>query len=213
MDFLKELFNDGQLDYDTFSSKVNEKGFKLADLSKGDYVSKNKYTDDLANKDNQINTLNGQINQRNTDLENLKQQIENAQGDGQKVSELTQQLTKLQGDYDKEKAKLQKQLADQQMNFAVKEFASKQKFTSKAAEREFISSMIAKNLTIENGNLVGATDYLNSYKADNADSFVVEQQNDPTKPTFTTKTTNTDKKEENPFLSVMHFTGVRKPKE
>lgn len=213
MDFLKELFNDGQLDYDTFSSKVSEKGFKLADLSKGDYVSKNKYTDDLANKDNQINTLNGQINQRNTDLENLKQQIENAQGDGQKVSELTQQLTKLQGDYDKEKAKLQKQLADQQMNFAVKEFASKQKFTSKAAEREFISSMIAKNLTIENGNLVGATDYLNSYKADNADSFVVEQQNDLTKPAFTTKTTTTDKKEENPFLSAMHFTGVRKPKE
>lgn len=213
MDFLKELFNDGQIDYDTFSSKLTEKGIKLADLSKGEYVSKNKYNDDITNKENQINTLNGQINQRNTDLENLKQQIENAQGSGEKVSELTEQLTKLQGEYEKEKTKLQKQLADQQMNFAVKEFASKQKFTSKAAEREFISSMIAKHLNIENGNLVGATDYLTAYKADNTDSFVVDEPTSEPKPSFTQKTTNTQKTEENPFIAAMHFTGVRKPKE
>lgn len=196
MDFLKDLFNDGQLDYDTFSSKITEKGIKLVDLSKGDYVSKNKYNDDITN------------------LENLKQQIEKvSQGSGEKVSELTEQLTKLQGEYDKEKTKLQKQLADQQMNFAVKEFASKQKFTSKAAEREFISSMIAKHLNIENGNLVGATDYLTAYKADNADSFVIDEPTPEPKPSFTQKTTNTQKTEENPFISAMHFTGVRKSKE
>ena len=42
MDELKELFGDGSLSYDDFAAKVTEKGYKLADLSKGGYVSKEK---------------------------------------------------------------------------------------------------------------------------------------------------------------------------
>ena len=42
MDELKELFGDGSLTYEDFTAKVAEKGYKLADLSKGGYVSKEK---------------------------------------------------------------------------------------------------------------------------------------------------------------------------
>lgn len=43
MEELKELFGESAIDYATFESKCNEKGFKLADLSKGGYISKGKY--------------------------------------------------------------------------------------------------------------------------------------------------------------------------
>lgn len=51
MEFLKELFTDG-ITYDEFIKKVEEKGYKLADLSKGDYVAKKKYDDDLTSANN-----------------------------------------------------------------------------------------------------------------------------------------------------------------
>lgn len=47
MEFLKELFQE-PLSYDAFEKAVEEKGFKLADISKGEYVVKDKF--DKANK-------------------------------------------------------------------------------------------------------------------------------------------------------------------
>ena len=208
MEFLKELFESGALDFDAFSKAITEKGIKLADLSKGDYVSKLKYDDDLNAKSNQIKDLTQQINQRNTDLQSLQEQMKNAQGDESKVSELNAQITKMQEEYNKSKDKYEKQIATQQYEFAVKEFANEQKFTSAAAKRDFIRSMVDKKLQMENGKLIGAGDYLESYKADNADSFTIPMQ-EP-KPQFvdTTKQKQPEDKV-NPFISAMHFTGVR----
>lgn len=208
MDFLKGLFENGALDFEAFSKALTDKGIKLADLSKGDYVSKLKYEDDLGAKDSQINDLTGQINQRNTDLQTLQEQLKNVQGDESKVNELNAQLSKMQEDYNKSKDKYEKQIASQQYEFAVKEFANEQKFTSAAAKRDFIRSMVDKKLQMENGKLVGATDYLESYKTDNADSFTVVTQ-EP-KPTFVDTTTKKQPEEKvNPFLEAMNFTGVR----
>lgn len=43
MDELRELFGDGMLTADEFFAKLAEKGYKLADLSKGAYVDKSKF--------------------------------------------------------------------------------------------------------------------------------------------------------------------------
>lgn len=214
MDRLKAIFGEGAIDYDTFSKAVTEQGIKLADLSKGEYVSKNKYEDELKNKDTQITDLSGQLKQRDTDLQALQEQLNTTQGNSQELENVNKQLKALQKTYDTAKTEYEKQLAAQQMNFAVKEFASKLKFTSKAAKNQFISSMIEKNLTMENGSLVGANDYLEIYKNDNADSFVTDPEpQEESKPQFTQKTgTQTKVEDENPFLSAMHFTGVRKEK-
>ena len=209
MDFLKALFESGALDWDTFSKAVTDKGYKLADLSQGAYVSKTKYDDDINAKTNQINDLTGQITQRNTDLQDLQAKMEAAQGDSGKLTEVTSQLTKLQEDYNKSKDKYEKQLAKQQYEFAVKEFANEQKFTSGAAKRDFIRSLTEKGLQLENGKIVGAMDYLDTYKAENTDAIATD---DPVnnKPQFvdTTKKQGGEIKE-NPFLQAMNFTGVR----
>lgn len=207
MEFLKSLFENGAIDWDTFSKVVSEKGYKIADLSQGGYVSKNKYDDDLNAKTTQINDLTGQINQRNTDLQALQEKMNNVQGDATKVTELTNQITKLREDYTKSENKFKEQIAKQQYEFAVKEFANSQKFSSSAAKRDFIHNMNKKGLNFENGKLVGANDYLEEYRKDNADSFIVDVP-EP-KPQFTSTAKQQPTQKLNPFLSAMHFTGVR----
>ena len=48
MEFLKALFENGALTWEQFSEAVNAKGYKIADLSAGNYVSKQKYDNDIA---------------------------------------------------------------------------------------------------------------------------------------------------------------------
>lgn len=48
MEFLKELFGEDGIKYDEFVTKVNEKGYKIVDISKGGYVDKKKYDDEVA---------------------------------------------------------------------------------------------------------------------------------------------------------------------
>lgn len=43
MEELKELFGEDSLDFATFESKLNEKGYKLANIKAGGYVDKNKF--------------------------------------------------------------------------------------------------------------------------------------------------------------------------
>lgn len=208
MDFLKDLFENGAIDWDTFSKAVGEKGYKLADLSKGEYVSKNKYSDDLTTKITEINNLTTQLNTRDTDLKDLQTQLANSKNDADVVKELNKRLEKLQHTYEETKTKYENQIAAQQYEFAVKEFANTQKFSSNAAKRDFVHNMVEKHLNFEDGKLIGANDYLEEYKQQNADSFVVDTPD--TKPQFidtTKQKQSTDKV--NPFLEAMNFTGVR----
>ncbi len=69
MEFLKVLFENGAVTWDQFAKGVKDKGLKIADLSEGNYVSKQKYDNDVHTKDTQIETLNKNIKTRDDDLE------------------------------------------------------------------------------------------------------------------------------------------------
>ena len=43
MEFLKSLFDLGALTFEQFETEANKNGLKLADLSAGNYVCKNKF--------------------------------------------------------------------------------------------------------------------------------------------------------------------------
>ena len=51
MEFLKELFGNESLTYEQLAAKVAEKKMKLADLSTGAYVGKDKYETLTADRD------------------------------------------------------------------------------------------------------------------------------------------------------------------
>lgn len=188
---IKELFEtseDGTLTFEQFESVMKDKGAKFADLSDGKYVSKSKYEADLKAKDNEIETvkteittLNETISTRDKDLADLQsqletagQQLEAAGQDATKIDELNAQLTGLQSKYEADVQEYQSKMQKQQYEFAVKEFANTKNFTSQAAKRDFIQSMIARGLQMEGDKILGREDFADSYSAENADAFVVE---------------------------------------
>ena len=214
MEFLKALFGDGALSWDQFVTAVNEKGFKVADLSTGNYVSTQKHNDALSAKDAMITDLNNQIAKRDGDIVNLQSQI-NADGDSRtKINNLNSQITQLQNDYATQKTEYEGRLKKQAYEFAVREFAGTQKFTSKAAQRDFTNEMIAKNLKFEDDKLSGTDDFVKTYREANPDAFVAEdpapKPKDEPKPFFGQPTPPQPKTpEDNAFLSAFNFTGVR----
>ena len=214
---LKDLFGkseDGVLSYDQFQEACKEAGIKLADLSTGDYVSKKKFDDELEALNSQITSLNDTISQRDTDLEGLKTQLTAAGTDAEKLAQLTNDFSGLQSKYDEDVKSYKAQLKKQAYEFAVKEFANTKQFTSNAAKRDFINSLIAKELKMEDGKILGADDFVASYSTDNADAFYVENNepependNNQQLPQFVNPTPGNNAPEEGGFH--FNFTGVR----
>lgn len=197
----KEIFDKAttenkSLTLDQFEAIVKESKAKFADLTEGKYVDKQKYEDDLAKKDTEIQTLNDNLSTRANDITALQEQLKEAGTDTSKLEELTNSLTTLQAQYDADTRKLQEQLAAKTYEFAVRDFASGQKFSSAAAKREFERAMIQKNLPMENGKIMGANDWLKEYTKENKDSFVSETPAPPAdpKPQFSGSTPGTDDK-------------------
>lgn len=176
MDFLKELFDkaeNGTMSYEQFAEAVKTSGVKLANLATGDYVSKKKYEDDLSGKDSIIADLNATIDTRNTDLKSLQEKLDKAGTDSAMIENLSGELSEMRTKYDNATKEYTDKLNKQAYEFAVKEFAGEQSFSSNAAKRDFINSMLAKSLPMENGNIMGAKDYMAEYAKNNSDAFVV----------------------------------------
>jgi len=175
---LKELFEKaegGVLNYDQFVAAAQENKAKFVDLSEGGYVDRQKYTDELAARDTRITTLDETIKTRDTDLANLRQQLDTAGTDATKLADLQNNFTDLQKKYDKDVKDMEKKMYEQNYRHAVNDFANQQNFTSGAAKRDFISSLMAKNLQMENDTIIGATDFMTAYAQDNADAFVIDE--------------------------------------
>ena len=211
---LKELFDkapNGTLTYDQLMAAAGDS--KFVDLTEGNYVSKQKYTDELGQRDTRITTLEGTLTTRTTDLQNLQKTLADA-GDIEALKTASNDLAELQKRYNTETKQYQKQIAEQRYGFAVKDFANGLQFTSAAAKREFVRAMTEKKLSIEGDTIIGATDFVTAYKAQNADSFVTEkpqEQNPTPQPQFVAPTpgNNNPQTTENAFVSAFSFTGVR----
>ena len=187
---LKEIFEKadetGALTYEQFEALAKEAGAKFADLSDGKYVSKSKYDANLKAKDTQLESVNSQIenlNQtvttRDEDLKNLQKQLEAAGQDATKLAELNTQFSALQEQYNNDVKSYQEKMQKQQYEFAVKEFAATKKFSSNAAKRDFINTMIARNLQMEDGKILGREDFVEKYAEENEDAFKVELPPEP----------------------------------
>ena len=168
---VKELFDKAEnntLTWEQFQQAMGES--KFVDLTEGHYVSKQKYDDELGQRDTRITDLTNTISARDTDLQTLQQKLKDA-GDVEALKQASKDLADLQKRYDKETKDYQSQLQKQAYEFAVKEFANSKNFTSKAAKRDFTNAMIAKNLQFEDGQIIGAEDFVQMYSKDNDDAF------------------------------------------
>lgn len=187
---VKEIFDkaeNGTLTWEQFQVAMGTA--KFVDLTEGQYVSKQKYDDDVSTRDTQITTLNTTIQTRDQDLATLQQTIKDA-GDIDALKQASQDLADLRQKYDTETKQYQKQLKQQAYEFAVTEYVNGQKFTSKAAKNDFRNQMIAKKLQFEDGKLIGADDFKAIYAQGDPDAFVVENPAPAPVPTFVQPTNN-----------------------
>lgn len=179
---IKEVFDkaeNGTLTYEQFTELTKDAKFK--DLSTGEYVSQKKYEDEIAAKDSQIETLNKTISTRDKDLDALKTKLAEAGENSTKLQELSDDLTKLQTKYDDDAKSWKAQLKAQAYDFAVKEFAGTKEFSSGAAKRDFIDQLRKAELKMDGDKILGAEDFTEKYKAENADAFV-QKPAEPTNP-------------------------------
>lgn len=217
---LKELFEksqDGKLSYEDFKKLVGESKAKFVDLSEGGYVSKGKYDDDLAAKDDEINLLNASITQRETDLADLQTKLKDAGDNIDKLKDIDTQFETLKSQYETDVDNYRNMLEDQKYEFAVKEYANSKKFSSNAAKRDFINVMLDRRLQMEDNSILGADDFTNKWMESNADAFIVEtppvgQSTSTPKPEFINPTPGTDiganKEPKDEF--VFNFTPINK---
>nr|DAH45536.1 MAG TPA: minor structural protein [Caudoviricetes sp.] len=136
------------------------------------------------------------IAQRDADLLSLQTQLKDAGGDAEKLATLQTNFNTLQTTYNTAKADYEKQLAEQAYDFAIKENSSKLKFSSNSAKKAFMSDLKAKNLSMENGKILGFDDFVNAYKEQDAGAFIADNptpKNDEPKPSFSGKTNPSDK--------------------
>lgn len=155
---------------------------KLVDLSEGGYVSKEKYDNKTAALQAQVDSLNGTITQRDTDLQSVRDQLKVAGADKTKLEETQTNLTNLQAQYDKDKQDWQAELDKQNYAFMVKEKAGELSFSSASAKKAFIQDAIAKDFKVEGETLLGYNDWLTDYQKNDPGAFAAAQGTEGKKP-------------------------------
>lgn len=110
MEFLKELFTE-PLSFEAFEKAVNAKGLKLADLSGGNYVSKEKF--DKVN--NNFNDVKNSLTTVTTELDTLKESNASAEEWKQKYETLQNEVSE-----NERKAKEEAAAAEKQANLQAR---------------------------------------------------------------------------------------------
>ena len=107
-------------------------------------------------------------------MADLQTKLKDAGTDTTKLAELQTSFDSLQSKYTADMEAYKQQLADQQYEFAVKEFANSKEFTSQAAKRDFVRSLLSEKLKMKEDTIIGAEDFVTSYAKDNEDAFVTK---------------------------------------
>jgi len=123
----------------------------------------------------QINGLQAQVTQRDTDLTALNEKLTAAQADAGKLTEAQTALTDLQSKYDTERREWEEKTARHAYEFLVRERANGLKFSSGAAKKEFIREAIGKQFQVDGESLLGFDDYVSKYRETDPGAFQNEK--------------------------------------
>ena len=167
-----------------FAKQFNENYKTLAEVNN----LKSKLSNAEAERDNLQAKYDTDIAQRDTDLNDLKQKLADAGTDAETLKNLQSELDTLQTNYTNAQDDYKKALDKQAYEFAIKEKTNSLQFTSASAKKAFLSDALAKNLTMDNGNILGFDDFVNAYKEQDAGAFIAETP----RPNFSSKSTKPD---------------------
>ena len=222
-EFLRKLFKQDEngavipMTYEELEAAIDaDKGIKIADLSGGGYVAKDKFDA----KETELKGIRKQLDDANTQIKSFEDQD---------VDGLKQKVADWEKKYNTDTQALKDQMAAQNRSHAEDMFLAGYKFTSKAARKGVLDELRSKQFQLdEKGTFLGAKEFMSSLMEDEdyKGAFVTENSsgdtnqgnggtNPPegTKPRFSTGTNggNPQGGDANPFLH-MGFTHLREPK-
>lgn len=222
-EFLRKLFKKDEngavipMTYEELEAAIDaDKGIKIADLSGGGYVAKDKFDA----KETELKGIRKQLDDANTQIKSFEDQD---------VDGIKQKVADWEAKYNTDTQALKDQMAAQNRSHAEDMFLAGYKFTSKAARKGVLDELRSKQFQLdEKGTFLGAKEFMSSLMEDEdyKGAFVTENPagdtnqgnggtNPPegTKPRFSTGTNggNPQGGEANPFLH-MGFTHLREPK-
>lgn len=90
--------------------------------------------------------------------------------------------------YNTETKALQDKLDAQAYGYAVEGIVAKEKFSSQAAKKAFVSELTSKGLKLEDGKLLGYDEFLKGYKESDPDAFAPDDTNGTPPPTVVSAT-------------------------
>jgi hypothetical protein len=167
-EFLKSLGIEGLTD-EAIDKIMAENG---KDLEKSKQATekvtqeKENLKEELKSKDELISNANAEIEKyKGMDIEGIKKSAEEWEGKYKTFE------TKAVED----KKAFEKQLADKEYEFAVKEYIGQHKFTNDFVKDAFVESFKKQGFKIEDGKFLGADDYIKTFGEKNPGVFLVEE--------------------------------------
>ena len=152
MEFLKELLDEET--YAKVEEQLKDKDVKLADLSKGEYVSKDKYE----RIEQDLETTREELTERTNDLTKLSE-------DSNASEELKAKLKKLEYDFTTKEEKYQEQLKQNEINSTVEKAILKSGTIDEVSVKAHLTDFL-KDAEYKDGSIVGLDEQLNQLKED-----------------------------------------------
>ena len=180
-DFLKKLYGeakDGEqpvsMTYEQLERAINKAKLQLADLSAGGYVPQQKF--DAQNTE--LESVRAQLAEANTAIISYKDMD---------IDGIKKAAADWEAKYQADTQALQDKLNAQARSHAEDMFMSGYQFTSKAARNGILSELRAKDFKLENGQLLGAKDFVDGLMAndDYKGAFVQPEAPKEKPPMFT----------------------------
>lgn len=179
MEFLKEvlgeeLYSQTKEKVDSYNQEHKDKPIKLANLSEGGYVSKDKFD----TKETEVSTLKKQVEDANKEIQSYKDMD---------IDSIKQSATNWETKYnelvEQNKEAEKKSIRDERTNA----FFSDVKFASESAKAGVIAQFNEKNFKYDekDGKFQGATEWLEELKKSDAGAF----KSDVANPKYTTTPT------------------------
>lgn len=175
MEFLKEILGEelySQVNEKVTSYNSDEKNknnqVKIGNLGSGNYVGKDKF------------------DAKETEISGLKQQLTDANAtiksyEDMDIEAIKQSAKDWETKYNTDTQALQDKLAKKDYESVVNSKISGLKFSSEGARKSFVNDLLAKELKLEKGNILGFDDFVTSYKETDPKAF----ESDTPKPQFT----------------------------
>lgn len=166
----EELFSQVDSKIQEHNSGIEDKlkHVRFADLSEGNYISREKYQ----GLETKVGGLEEQLESANTTINSYK---------SMDIDGIKKSVSEWETKYSEDTQKLQKQLETQQKTFAAERYLDTQKIKSPLSRKAIMQEFLSQDMEFKDGKFVGADDYMKGVREQFPDEFEVEEKKEEKK--------------------------------